>query len=203
MQYDSPTYAQKIKKILSPTEARLFKKLSTPNKVQDFLDPFPINFQEKGEGIFSPRVMLRDTRAQCMEGALFAAASLAYHGHPPLLMDFQTIAEDEDHVVALFTVDGLWGAISKTNHAIVRWRDPIYRTPRELAMSYAHEYYMHDGRKSLLTFSAPFDLSRVAPERWVTTEDELEWLAVRLDESRHFPIAPKKNVASPAPSICA
>lgn len=185
-------YAQKIKTLLSPEERRLFQKLSTPHKTQDYLDVLPINFQEGGEGICSPRVMLQKKKVQCMEGALFAATSLAYHGYAPLLMDFQTIAEDEDHVVALFKENNLWGAISKTNHAILRWRDPIYKTPRELAMSYFHEYYMHSGQKSLLTFSRPFDLSKYPPERWATAQEELEWLAAELDESPHFPIVAKK-----------
>ena len=190
MAKDARVYAKKIKAALSPTEQQIFRKLSTPQKVQDYLDTFKTNFQERRAGMFSPRVMIPKKKLQCMEGALFAAAALAYHGHFPLLMDFQTIAEDEDHVVALFKQKNLWGAVSKTNHAILRWRDPVYKTPRELAMSYFHEYYLRRGQKSLLTFSKPFNLSRYAPERWVTSEEELEWLAVELDESPHFPIFP-------------
>ena len=190
MAHDATLYAKKIKSLLSPAERAVFAKLSTPDKIQDFLDHSPVNFQERGEGIFSPRVMLQKKKLQCMEGALVAATSLAYHGRAPLLMDFQTIAEDEDHVLALFKEKNLWGAMSKTNHAILRWRDPMYTSPRELAMSYFHEYYLRTGEKSLLTFSKPFDLSKYSPERWVTAVGDLEWLAVELDESPHFPIFP-------------
>lgn len=140
----------------------------------------------------SPRRVLREKKAHCIEGAMFAAAALAYHGHPPLLLDFQTPPKDYDHVVALFKKDGLWGSISKTNHLILRWRDPVYRTVRELAMSFFHEYYMSDGSKTLRAYSRPFDLRRYTPERWVIAEEDLDWLAVDLDDSPHFPIAPKK-----------
>jgi len=142
----------------------------------------------------SPRMVLRKKTAHCFEGALLAATALMYHGHSPLLLDLQTISDDEDHVVALFQNNGYWGAISKTNHTMLRWRDPVYKTTRELAMSYFHEYVMwDDGRKSLLAYSKPFDLRQFAPERWVTTEENLFWLAEKLDNSRHFPIVPKKN----------
>ena len=124
---------------------------------------------------------------------MFAAAALAYHGRPPLLMDFQTLPDDEDHVVTVFKQNGLWGAISKTNHPILRWRDPIYKSPRELAMSYFHEYFMHDGRKSMKAFSKPFDLSRYAPD-WVVAEKDLVDLVCDLDDSPHFPVAPKATM---------
>ena len=142
----------------------------------------------------SPRRMIKAKTAHCFEAALFAAAALAYHGQKPLLMDLRTAVPYEDHVVTLFRTNGLWGAISKTNHAILRYRDAVYRSPRELAMSYFHEYLEWDGRKSLRAYSSPFDLRRFAPERWVVAEDELHWLVDALDDSRHFPIAPKKNL---------
>ena len=139
----------------------------------------------------SPRRVVRERKAHCLEAALFAAASLAYHGSLPLLLDFKTLPIDEEHVVTLFRQDGLWGAISKTNHAILRWRDPIYKSVRELAMTYYHEYYMDDGRKTLLSFSAPYDLRRYTLERWVVAEDELDWLPEEIDAHAHFPIAPR------------
>lgn len=142
----------------------------------------------------SPRRAIRAKMAHCFEGALFAAAALAYQGEKPLLLDFRTIPADEDHVVALFRQNGYWGAISKTNHAILRYREPVYASVRELAMSFFHEYLMWDGRKSLRAFSKPFDLSKFAPERWVTADEELFWLVEALDSSRHFPTVPTKNL---------
>lgn len=157
------------------------------------MDALPINFETKGETYMSPRSMIAAKTAHCFEGAVFAAAVLAYHGQKPLLLDFQTIPRDEEHVVALFKQNGFWGAISKTNHAILRYRDPVYTSVRELAMTYFHEYGMVDGTKSLRTYSAPFDLSKYNPETWVTPAEDLIWLVDTLDQSRHFPIIPKKN----------
>ncbi len=180
--------------LLLPSERRLFKKLTTPQKIQDYLDTLPINFEVDGETYMSPRRVLRAQTAHCFEGALLAAAALAYYGETPLLMDFQTLPHDEDHVIALFRQYGRWGAISKTNHAILRYRDPVYHSPRELAYSFFHEYIMDDGIKTMRAYSAPFDLNRFNPARWVTAEKDLHWLVERLDSSKHFPVAPRKNV---------
>ena len=186
-------YSKRLKALLTPPEQAIFKRLSTPQKIQDYLDTLPINFEMTGETCMSPRATIRAKTAHCIEGAFLAAAALAYHGHTPLLMDFQTLLDDEDHVITLFKQNGRWGAISKTNHAILRYRDPVYATPRELALSYFHEYLMWDGRKSLIAYSAPFDLSRFPPEKWVTPEKSLVWLADALDDAKHLPLVPKKN----------
>ena len=187
-------YVTRLKQLLTPPESDLFQKLSTPQKIQDYLDTLSINFESSGETYMSPRRVLRAKTAHCFEGALLAATALSYHGQRPLLLDFRTIPADEDHVVALFQQNGYWGAISKTNHAILRYREPVYKSVRELAMSFFHEYLMRDGRKSLRAYSKPFDLSKFAPERWVTADRELFWLAEALDSSRHFPAVPKKNL---------
>lgn len=186
-------YTDRIKAVLSPTERKFFQKLNTPQKVQDYLDTIPVNFEMKGETYMSPRRTIKAKTAHCLEAALLAAAAFAYHGERPLLLDLQTISHDQDHVVALFKVNGYWGAISKTNHAVLRYRDPIYRTVRELATSYFHEYFMDDGLKSLRRYSKPFDLSKSAPEKWVTAGEDLFWLIERLDSFPHFPLVPKAN----------
>ena len=138
----------------------------------------------------SPRRVLETRMAHCAEGAVFAAAALAYHGRPPLLMDIRALPSDQDHIITLFRERGLWGAISKTNHAILRWRDPIYRSARELAMTYAHEYCLPGGKKSMLSFSKPFSLARYTPKgAWVIAPEDLDWLLVDLDTSPHMPVA--------------
>ena len=185
-----------LRPLLSLPEIKVFEQLSTPLKIQDFLDKLPINFELRGETYMSPRRVLSTRTAHCMEGALLAAAALSYHGQKPLLMDFQTSYDDEDHVVALYRQKGFWGAISKTNHAVLRYRDPVYKTVRELAMSYFHEYFMWDGRKSLRAYSAPVDLNRYRPEKWITSDENLFFIVGDLDGSRHFPVVTKKNILS-------
>jgi len=187
-------YKDRIRSVLSPAEKRIFARLRTPQKIQDYLDKIPVNFELSGETYMSPRRMLRERAAHCFEGALFAAAVLAYHGQKPLLLDLKTSAEDEDHVVALFRANGRWGAISKTNHAVLRYRDPVYKNVRELAMSYFHEYFMRSGKKTMRSYSLPFDLSKFSPETWITAGQNLDTLAAKLDFSKHIPIATAKQL---------
>jgi hypothetical protein len=190
----SATYATRVRSVLSPAEVKILRKLSSPRKIQDFLDSLAINMEREAHTYMSPRRVLAFGQAHCVEGALLAAAALAFHGERPLLLDFQAAYDDEDHVVALFRANRHWGAISKTNHPGLRYRDPIHHSVRGLAASYFHEYYLWDGRKSLRHFSRPFDLSRYPPERWVTASEELDWLVHALDGSAHAPIIPKGNL---------
>ncbi len=183
-------YRNRLRALLTPAETRLFKRLDTPQKIQDFLDKVPANFELDGDTVQSPRRLLQTRLAHCAEAALFGAAVLAFHGKRCWLMDLRALPSDQDHIVTLFKERGLWGAISKTNHAILRWRDPIYKSARELAMSYPHEYCLPGGKKSMLEYSRPFSLYRIAPERWVTAEDDLHWLMDKLDEAPHVPVAP-------------
>ena len=166
-----PSYRRRLHDVLSPREHRLFARLDTPQKIQTFLDRLPANFSLDGDTAMSPRRVLEARMAHCAEGAVFAAAALAYHGYPPLLMDIRALPSDQDHIITLFRERGLWGAISKTNHAILRWRDPIYASARELAMTYAHEYCLPGGKKSMLSFSKPFSLARYAPQSWVVAPE--------------------------------
>ena len=185
-------YAKKLRATLSPAERGVFQKLSTPHKVQDYLDSLGINFQSKGEGIFSTRVMLPKIQLQCMEGALFAAAALWVNGEDPFVLDLKAQG-DIDHVIALYKRNGFWGAISKTNHSTLRFRDPVYKTIRELALSYFHEYFNDiTGKKALRSYSMPFDLKKLGKE-WLTCESDLHDVARAIDFSRHISIFPKKN----------
>lgn len=178
---------------LTASEERVLRRLDSPRKIQDFLDRLPINFEKHGETHMSPRRVLRECKAHCIEGALLAATALWLKGERPLLLDLKTKLLDDEHVVTLFRRNGLWGAISKTNHAVVRYRDPVYRTVRELALSYFHEYFRdHDGRKTLVSYSRPFDL-RGLGESWVTAEEDLWYLDDRLNDAIHYPIVPRAN----------
>ena len=178
---------------LTNEELHTLKKLNTPIKIQDFLDTLPINFEKRGETYMSPRRVLRERKAHCFEGALLAALALMLEGAQPLILDLTSYPHDDDHVVALYRKNGYWGAISKTNHAALRFRDPIYRSVRELTLSYFHEYFMNDtGRKVLTTYSDPFDLSKLKTN-WVTAEKELFSVMHALDRSPHHVIVPEIN----------
>ena len=170
-------------------EFSLFKGLKSPAKVQDFLDSLPINFEEDGETCRSPLVTLRSGKAHCAEGAMLAAAIFWHHGRPPILLDLKATRSkgDVDHVVTLFKEDGRWGAISKTNHPVLRYRDPIYKTVRELALSYFNEYFMPSGWKTLRSHSGPFNMLGYG-DAWLTQEGDLLDVMSDLDDSRHFDI---------------
>ncbi len=171
---------------LTQKELAVFAKLNTPQKIQTFVSLIPQNFEPDGDSCMSVREVLRTHRALCMEGALFAALALWVHGERPLILDLSAV-HDDDHVVAVFKKNGCWGAISKGNHPYVRYRDPVYRTLRELVMSYFHEYYNSKGEKTLRTYSRPTDLSLCAPESWVTGKDA--WpIAQMLCDARHYPL---------------
>lgn len=181
---------------LSHREKALFKKLNTPAKIQDFLDSLPMNFETKRETHYSPRRVLREKTAHCIEGALLAAAILKFHGESPLLLDLvadKSTYDDDDHVVALYKRNGYWGSISKTNHASIRFRDPVYRTLRELALSYFHEWFMNtNGIKTLKSYSRPLHLRRFG-EAWVTAEEDLWFIDGALNTLPHYSLVPKGN----------
>jgi len=166
------------------------RELNTPQKIQDYLNKIPFNHERRGETYHSVYEVLKAGKAHCFEGALLACASIWLSGEKPLLMDLRTAKGDLDHVVALYKKGKYWGAISKTNHSVLRFRDPIYISPRELAMSYFHEYFLNDGRKTLREFSKPFDLSKTKHD-WLMGQDNLFPLVDELDAYPHEKILPK------------
>jgi len=175
------------------SDLKRLKKLTSPIKIQDFLDTLAVNHEHKGETCLSPLHVLKHKKAHCLEGAMLAAAALALQGKKPLIMNLKAAPGDDDHAVALYKVNGYWGAISKTNHASLRFRDPIYKTLRELAASYFHEYFVNEtGKKTLRSYSVPFDLSRYETE-WMISEQNLWKIAYALRESPHRELLPKKN----------
>ena len=185
----------------SPSELRLFDRLDTPAKIQDFLNGIPINHEPDGDTCLSARRVLRENRAHCMEGAMLAAAILRYHGEKPLVVDLVAAPHDYDHVVAVFRRHGHWGAISKTNHAVLRYREPIYRTIRELALSYFHEYFMQkDGKKTLRSYSLPVDLRRFYAVDWMASDADVWDVPSGLDAVKHYPILNRAQRATLRPA---
>lgn len=182
-----------LKKILTREELQALSKLNTPIKIQNFLDSLPINYEKKKETYMSPRRVLREKKAMCIEGAMLACVALKLHKQKGYLLDLQSYNGD-DHVVALYRLNGFWGSISKTNHATLRFRDPVYKTVRELACSYFHEYFdVKTGEKILRKFSKPFDLFALGTD-WITREDEMFDVADKLDTSPHESFTSKKNL---------
>jgi hypothetical protein len=172
-------------------ELSLFKKLNTPAKVQDFLNSIPINKEKNGVGtVKSPVRVLRERNAHCIEGAILGAYILSLAGHKPLLMHLETTKSDFEHVIAPFKVGGLWGALSKTNHAVLRFRDPVYKNIRELAMSYFHEYTDDNGFKTLRKYSDPLDL-REFEDGWMLEGNDLWGIDEELEKIKHHSIVPK------------
>ncbi len=178
---------------LSPFVRTHFTKLNTPARIQDFLDSIPFNAEKTGETCMSPRLVFENRTAHCLEGALFAYAALLFHGEKPTLMNLKTSRGDDDHAITLFKQNGLYGAISKTNHAVLRYRDPIYKTPRELALSYFHEYFMYKtGKKTLRSYSRPFSLRGFDPH-WIESEKPLWHIADALATSPHVHLFPESQ----------
>lgn len=168
--------------------------LKSPIDVQGFVDSLRPNREEDGETLQSVRETLRSKTAHCIEAALVAAAALWTSGKPPLLVDLRA-RNDDDHVIAVFR-DGLyWGAISKSSHATLRYRDPVYRSIRELVMSYFHEYINSDGQKTLVAYSRPFDVSRFSPQDWLVGGRACWEIGAKLDDLPHVPLASARALA--------
>ncbi len=174
----------------------IIKKLNTPNKVQDFLDNIPFNFEFKGETYWSPIKILKERKAHCFEGAIFACLCLQENKIENYLMDLKVknLKKDSDHTLCIFKINKYWGAISKTNHSVLRFRDPIYKSYRELAMSFYHEYFLDEnGEKTLKSFSRPFNIWKKFGTNWISQEEDLDEIAEALDESPHIDFVPKEN----------
>lgn len=178
---------------LTPAEFAVLRRLATPQKIQAFLTAMPQNFEPNGDSCRPVRVVLRERSAHCIEAAMVAAAALWVHGEPPLLLDLRA-ERDVDHVVALYRRNGCWGSLAKANGPLLRERDPVYRTLRELAMSYFHEYTNKRGHKTLREYSRAFDLRGLDPALWASGEKDVWDLVERLDAHPHTRIVSARQV---------
>jgi hypothetical protein len=160
---------------LSTAELQVFRKLTTPAKIQRFLDDLGYNLEPKGATCYSPRMVLRERVAHCMEGALVGAAALRFLGFPALLVDLEGI-RDSDHVLAVYQLNQRWGAVAKSDYSGLRSREPVYRTIRELAMSYFEHYFNPRGEKTLRTYSRPVGLKRFDKRGWITAEEHVWYI---------------------------
>ena len=168
---------------LTPREARRLRALKTPAQVQRFLDD--LDYDAAGAGCRSPRRVLREGRVQCLDGAIFGAAALRLQGHPPLILDLEA-DRDDDHVIAVYRRNGAWGAVGRSNYSGLRFREPVFRTVRELALSYIEAYFNLRREKTLRRYSRPLSLARFDARSWMTTEDDLWYVAFHLVTIRHY-----------------
>jgi len=175
---------------LTAAELAVFRRrLGAPAKIQRFLDEIPYNIEADGETFRSPRRVLADGTANCIEGAVLAAAALRVQGEPPLIMDL-TAVRDEDHVIAVFRSRSLWGAIATSKFTGLRYREPVYRTLRELAMSYFEQYLNLAGERTLRGYGRPVNLARFDRLRWMTSAEALWPIAEHLERIPHIPLLP-------------
>jgi|SRR5579871_834383 len=182
----------------SPRELRTLRRLKTPFQIQRFLDEeIGYNLEPHGATCYSPRTVLRERVAHCMEGALLGAAALRMLGYPPLLVDMEAV-RDTDHVLAVYRVGGLWGSVAKSNYSGLRSREPIYKSIRELAISYFEDYYNPRGEKTLRTYSRPINLRRFDRMGWMTAERdvwEIPNYLCDISHTRMFPPSTEKRLA--------
>ncbi len=173
---------------LSPEGLRTLRALKTPVQIQKFLDALPYQYANTA---WSPQRALRERKGHCLEGALLAAAALRVNGRPALLMDLEAV-HDDDHVLAVYREGNLWGSIAKSNFAGLRFRAPIYRTLRELALSYFEHYYNLRGERTLRSYSQPVNLARLDSRGWMTSEEDVWCVPELLIAARHYPLFPHK-----------
>jgi len=173
---------------LSPANLRVLRALKTPARIQHFIDALTYQY---GNTAWSPQRTLRERKGHCLEGALLAAAALRVNGYPPLLMDLEAV-HDDDHVLAIYREHGLWGSIAKSNFAGLRFRAPIYRTLRELALSYFEHYYNLRGERTLRSYSRPVNLARLDGQHWMTAEEDVWFVTDALIAAKHYPLFPHK-----------
>jgi hypothetical protein len=165
----------------TPRELRKLRALKTPAGIQRFLDSLPYHLAGTS---WSPRRVLEEGTAHCLEGSIFAAAALRALGYPPLLLDFEA-HHDTDHVVAIYQINRHWGAIAKSNFSGCRWREPVHRTLRELAISYFDTYFNLRRQRSLRTYSRPVNLARFDRRHWMTTPKDVWFIAEYLCDISH------------------
>jgi hypothetical protein len=168
----------------APAELRKLRALKTPHGIQRALDDMPYHLADSA---WSPRLVLRENTSHCYEGALFAAAALRVIGYPPLILDLEA-EHDTDHVIAVYRIDGHWGALAKSNFTGCRYREPVYRSLRELALSYFDTYFNLRGERTLRTFSRPVHMRRFDSLQWMTTEQPVWFVAEYLLTISHYPL---------------
>jgi hypothetical protein len=180
----------------SPTLERVFKRFKTPWDVQVYLNKLKYN---AGEGCSSPESVIKKGKAHCAEGAFFAAAALRFVGYKPLLVYILANPNDDDHFIALFKRNNRWGAVSKSNYSFLRYREPVYKSIRELVMSYFEAYFNCIGQKTMRAYTLPVNLERFDNHKWMTTDKDISFIGDYYDTVKQFKVLDKKMIRSLSP----
>jgi hypothetical protein len=175
----------------TPKELRKLRSLKDPYGIQKHLNAMPYHLADTA---WSPRRVLAENTSHCLEAALFGAAALRVNGYPPLILDLEA-THDTDHVLAVYRVDGHWGAVAKSNYNGLRYREPVYRSLRELALSYFNMYFNLRRERTLRRYSRPVNLSRFDHLEWMTTEKPLWFIAYHLFDLPHYSLFSKRIAA--------
>ncbi|KAF0144888.1 MAG: hypothetical protein FD156_1459 [Nitrospirae bacterium] len=177
---------------LTKQEHRAIARLDTPDRIQAFLDKLAYSSEDSYR---SPLHVLRERTCQCFDGALFAAAMLRRLGQPALILNLLPNNRDDDHILALFRMDSHWGAIAKSNFAGLRFREPVYRSLRELVMSYFELYFNVEAEKTLRGYTLPVNLKAFDKHHWLTKPEALELISHRLDRTRRVSLLTRRMIA--------
>jgi len=189
------TPVEQFEQVLNEKQRQILSDLTNPFKIQTFLDSIPYSSEETYR---CPASVLRDGKAHCFDGALFAAAALRQLGYPPRIV-YLIAVRDDDHLLAVYRQDSYWGAVAKSNVVGLRYRETIYRSLRELVMSYFEDYFNIEGEKTLRGYTAPIDLARYDHLNWMTSDQNLEIIADELDRPRKFKVLTEDMIARLAP----
>jgi hypothetical protein len=181
-----------LTRALTPSERQLVKSLNSPARIQAYLDETPYSAEERYR---CPLSVLRDRQAHCFDGAVFAAAMLRRLGHPPLIVDLLPNARDDDHLLALFKVDGHWGALARSNFSGLRYREPIFRSLREMVLSYFEDYFNAAGEKTLRAYTVSLNLARFDRQGWLVRDETMDTIANALATLRQVPLLTPRMVA--------
>ncbi len=167
-----------FEKRLPPDQLVTLQSLKSPQAIQEYLDGLPYIAEELDR---SPLRVMTDRQAHCLDGGIFAALALWRLGFPPLILDLvPEPGKDDDHVLALFRVRDLWGAVAKSNYTNLRYREPVHRSLRELAMTYFEHYYNLERQKSLRAYTRPLNLARFSDPGWMVDEEKLKVITRQL-----------------------
>jgi hypothetical protein len=177
----------------SPALKNVFKKFKKPHDIQLYLNKLKYNSKYECS---SPEMVVKKKRAHCTEGVFFAAAALRYLGFEPLVLFILASYNDDDHFIALFRRNGFWGAVSKSNYTVLRYREPVYKNVRELAMSYFDMFFNSLGRKTMRAYSVPVNLRSFDKYKWMTTQKDIAFISNYFDKVKHYKIVDKKMIHS-------